>query len=118
MSRADLYLASQQQRARVRAVLERLQGPENARHIKEIAHLAQVEERFCRNAYADFDGEAFVLSKCADGLYVSRDEAEADALSAELLSKLRAIAARLRARKAFWKRQSEIKQIPMFGEVA
>ena len=93
-------------------------GPQNAVRAADLALLSGVEGRTTRASYAALDGSAFVLGKNGVGLYVAETPEQAEALDKELLSKLRAIAARLRARKAFWKRQSEIKQIPMFGEVA
>lgn len=110
MSRAELYLASQAQRARVRAVLEQCVGPENAKHIKELARLAGVKERFLRNAYADFDGVEFVLGHGVNGLYLCSSPDEAESMSRELESRAAEEFARARRRRAFvW--PSDVKQL-------
>lgn len=110
---SGLYTATPSQRERVRAVLIRLAGPRNARHIDEIASLASVPERKARDAYSELDGDALVIGKNPDGLFAAETPEQAAALDAELLSKLRAIAERLRARRAYWKRQTEVKQLSL-----
>lgn len=110
-TRAELFVASQQQRQRVKAVLASCVGPERALHIAEIARRAGVEERFCRNAYADFDGSEFVIAKCDRGLFVARTPEEAASFDAEHDAKLRTYWKRRRARRLWWKRQSQVTQL-------
>lgn len=114
-SRADLYLAAAEQIVRVEYALAECVGPQNAKHIDQLSSRADVPARKTRSAYAKLDGESFVLGKCASGLYVAETPEQAAALDAELLSKLRSLAERLRRRRAWWKRQQTPTQMELFG---
>lgn len=119
---SSVYRATPKHHERVVEALESCAGPGNARHIAEIAALAGMPslsgQRLVRAAYADLDGDAFVLGRVEGwegGLFVATTREEAASLDRELRTKALSLLKRLRARRAYWKRQSEIKQLDLFG---
>ena len=109
---ATLYRATPKQRARVAKLIPGL-GSENARHFKDLARMAGVSERHLRDSYALLDGDEFCIAKNADGLFAARDEAEAAEMTAELVSKWLSLGRRIRKRRRWAKRQSQITQMEL-----
>lgn len=107
--------------ARVRRVMDRHVGPDEAAPIGVIARECGIVERKVRAALSDLDGVAFLQGEHGAGRFIARTPEEAASMTERLRSRAIDEFVRVRRRRRFAAAMAlpqPVEQLPLFGQVA